>query len=206
MRVHEGRGRRRHAVERGERRERERAPGEGELAVVAVPDSREQQRPGRDGQQDADERQRPRPAQRRAVERCGVSGACDGDRRNGAQDGLIAGHSRRAARDQAGRRHLMRGLHRLRDGPTQLDRRAMPAGQCASSQLSAARASTCERHRQRDRRHRRVLHHLLPPPATSSRPPRPAPRRPARRAPAAASARRASPSPAPAPCAPWRGG
>ena len=57
------------AVERGERRDRQRAPGEGELAVVVVPESREQQRPGRDRQQDADERQRPRPAQRRAVER-----------------------------------------------------------------------------------------------------------------------------------------
>ena len=68
-RVHEGGDRRRHAVERRQRRERQRRPDEGELAVVAVPEAREQQRPGRDREQDADERQRPRPAQRRAVER-----------------------------------------------------------------------------------------------------------------------------------------
>ena len=57
------------AVERGKRRERQRAPDEGDLAVVVVPDFREQQRPGGDRQQHADERQRPRPAHRRAVER-----------------------------------------------------------------------------------------------------------------------------------------
>ena len=66
--VHEGGERGRRAVERCKRRQRQRAPDEGELAVMVVPEAREQQRPGRDREQNADERQRPRPAQRRAIE------------------------------------------------------------------------------------------------------------------------------------------
>ena len=67
-RMHERGERGRRPVQGSERRERQHAPGEGELAVVVMPDSREQQRAGRDGEEDADEGQRPRPAQRRAVE------------------------------------------------------------------------------------------------------------------------------------------
>ena len=63
----------RDVVERGNRHDRERCPHEGELAVVVVPDAREKQRPGGDGEEDAEERQRPRPAERRAVESGGRS-------------------------------------------------------------------------------------------------------------------------------------
>jgi hypothetical protein len=58
--------------------------------------------------------------------------------------------------------------------------------QCASSQLSAARASTCSGTRQRHRRHGRVLHHLCGSPGSSPRPRSRRSRRSARRAPAAA--------------------
>ena len=69
QRVRESRRRRRRAVYRGKREKRKRAPGEGELAVMAMPESLEQQRAGRDGDKNADERQRPGPPQRRAIER-----------------------------------------------------------------------------------------------------------------------------------------
>jgi hypothetical protein len=69
--VRESRGCGRRAVGGGERRQRKDAPGEGELPVVAVPQPRKQERPGRDGDEDADERQRPWPAERRAVKRGG---------------------------------------------------------------------------------------------------------------------------------------
>ena len=70
-RMHERGERDRRPVEGSERRERQHAPGKGELAVVVMPDSRKQQRAGRDGEQDADEGQRPWPAQCGAVESCG---------------------------------------------------------------------------------------------------------------------------------------
>src|SRR5262249_9702556 len=66
--MHERGERGRRAVDCGERRQREHAPGEGELAVVAMPESRKQQRAGRDGDENADEWQRPRPSQRRPVD------------------------------------------------------------------------------------------------------------------------------------------
>ncbi len=68
--VHEGCDGGRRTVQRRERRDRERRPCEGELAVVAMPDSWKQQRTGGNSEQNADERQRPWPAQQRAVERC----------------------------------------------------------------------------------------------------------------------------------------
>ena len=44
------------AMEGRERRQRQDAPDEGELAVMVVPEPGEQQRTGRDGEKDADER------------------------------------------------------------------------------------------------------------------------------------------------------
>jgi hypothetical protein len=73
-RMREGGQRGRNVVERRDRDHREGRPGEGELAIMVVPNSREQQRAGGDGEQDAEERQRPRPAQRRAVKRRGGVG------------------------------------------------------------------------------------------------------------------------------------
>ena len=67
--VHEG-GERGGCAERdGDRRQREQRPEGGDLAVMGVPEFREQQRAGGDAQQDAGERQRPRPAHGGAVER-----------------------------------------------------------------------------------------------------------------------------------------
>jgi hypothetical protein len=56
-RVQEGVDCRCRAEREGDRHERERRPGGGDLAVVARPDQRKQQRPGRNREQDAEERQ-----------------------------------------------------------------------------------------------------------------------------------------------------
>ena len=53
--------RRRQVVERRHRHDGQRAPGEGDLAVMGVPELRKQQRAGRDRKQEPDEGKRPRP-------------------------------------------------------------------------------------------------------------------------------------------------
>ena len=184
--MHEGRDGGGRAVQRGERRHGEGAPDENELAVVAVPDFREQQRPGRNGQQDADERQRPRPPQRLAVERGGGIGHV----RSNEED-----RGRQAAKQASAHRH--RG-----PGYAGRDYQAMPCRTIATtdrqvtySALNAPLPSCAPRgpRPRAARRARAPASALLPspssPPAASSRPRRPEPRTPARRAPAAASAR-----------------
>src|SRR5215813_15524626 len=86
------------AVERGERRQREHAPYEGELAVMAVPESLEQQRAGGDGDENADEGQRPRPSQRRAVEAGGGMRRvrCDEKNRGESAAVKVPAHGNRA--------------------------------------------------------------------------------------------------------------
>ncbi len=69
--VHERGQCRRHAECRGERQQCQRGPGESDLAIMVMPDAGKQQRSGRDRQQNAEERQRPRPAHGGAVERGG---------------------------------------------------------------------------------------------------------------------------------------
>src|SRR5262249_24299871 len=54
-----------------ERRQRQHAPGEGELAIVVMPQPWKQQRADRNGEQNSDKGQRPWPAQRCAIERDG---------------------------------------------------------------------------------------------------------------------------------------
>ena len=96
--MHESGERGRRAVDRGKRRQREHAPGEGELAVMAVPESRKQQRAGRDGDENADEGQRPRPAQRRAVDAGGGVRHVRRDEKNRGEDAAV---KLPAHRDQA---------------------------------------------------------------------------------------------------------
>src|SRR5262249_35143676 len=52
------------AVNERNRGDRQRDPAGGDLAVVSMPDFREQQRPGSNGKQDTDEGQAPRPSHR----------------------------------------------------------------------------------------------------------------------------------------------
>ena len=82
--VHESgeRGRRRRSAAASGNECRQR-PERGDLAVMRVPEFREQQRAGGDAQQDAGERQRPGPAHRRAVEVRGVSGCGHENRGDG---------------------------------------------------------------------------------------------------------------------------
>ena len=68
-RVHECRKRGGSSLDERDRDQGEQRPAGGDLAVMAVPEFRKQQRPGRDRKQDAGERQRPGPAHCRAVER-----------------------------------------------------------------------------------------------------------------------------------------
>ena len=72
QRMRQGRQRGIDAAQRRERGERQRRPDEGEFAVVVMPDAPDDKRRERDGQQNADERQLPRPGQRGAVERGGL--------------------------------------------------------------------------------------------------------------------------------------
>ena len=60
------------AAHRRQRRQRQHRPEEGEFAVVVMPQAGKQQRPERDGEQNAGKRQHPRPRQARAVECGGV--------------------------------------------------------------------------------------------------------------------------------------
>src|SRR5215510_1923807 len=134
------------AVERGERRQREHAPYEGELAVMPVPESLKQQRAGGDGDENADEGQRPRPSQRRAVEAGGVRHVRH-DEKNRGEGAAVQVH-----RDQAWvgshpsrRAHTPTRLCGTAVARALLRMRTQPAArfpQCASSQLCAARAST----------------------------------------------------------------
>jgi len=59
------------AIHQRHRQQRQRAPDKSQFAVVVMPDGLEQQRPGGDAEQNADERERPRPAQGLAVESVG---------------------------------------------------------------------------------------------------------------------------------------
>ena len=59
----------RRAAQHRQRHDRQHRPGQHDLAVMGVPDFRQQQRAERDRQQDAGERQRPRPRQRCAMKR-----------------------------------------------------------------------------------------------------------------------------------------
>src|SRR5215467_14497627 len=167
--MHEGGERGRRAVNRGERRQRKHAPYEGELAVMAVPESLKQQRAGRDGEENADEGQRPRPSQRRAVEACGSLRHVRRDEKNRGQDAAVEALRPHAEEHRsANRAHIfprtwlhcdasrsMRRVLILRDARTParprwttvecaLLRMRTPSRpiQCASSQLCAARAST----------------------------------------------------------------
>jgi hypothetical protein len=67
--MHESSDRNRPALQGGERRQRQPAPGESDLAVMIMPDARKQQRPDRDRQENSAERQRPWPAHCGALER-----------------------------------------------------------------------------------------------------------------------------------------
>ncbi len=49
------------AAQRRDRRQRQRRPGESELAIMVMPEARKGERAERDGEENADERQRPRP-------------------------------------------------------------------------------------------------------------------------------------------------
>src|SRR5262245_25970903 len=198
------------AVERGERRQREHAPYEGELAVMAVPESLKQQRAGGDGDENADEGQRPRPSQRRAVEAGGGVRHVRHDEKNRGE-----GAAEQIHRDQAWvGSHPSRRAHT----PTRLCGTAVARAllrmrtQPAARLLNAPRPN-CARRAPRLRAARRAIAPALapapspsPPPARSSPPRRRAPRTRVRHAPAAASARRAWLSPATPTCATWRGG
>ena len=56
-------------MEDGKRYERDQAPEEGKLAVVMVPEATKENWAGGDGEENADERQRPWPLECCAVER-----------------------------------------------------------------------------------------------------------------------------------------
>jgi hypothetical protein len=90
--VHEGRERARCAEGDGERRQREQRPRCCDLAVMGVPEFREQQRAGGDAQKDAGKREGPGPAHLCAVKIGGVGGG-------GEQD---SGHSERETADHSG--------------------------------------------------------------------------------------------------------
>src|SRR5262249_35861617 len=87
--MHEGGERGRRAVDRGERRQREHAPGEGELAVMAVPETPKKKRARRRGGGENEEKGSTRPSQRRAVEACGSLRHVRRDEKNRGQDAAV---------------------------------------------------------------------------------------------------------------------
>jgi len=67
------------ARERGERNEGQDAPEKSDLAIVVMPQAGIEERPGGDRQEQADERQRPRRREPRAVDRRRSVGGSDSD-------------------------------------------------------------------------------------------------------------------------------
>src|SRR5262249_18366261 len=105
---------------RGERHHRKRSPDKRKLAVVAMPQARREPRRERNGEDQPDERQRPLPGQRRALEACRLRAGGDNDRqpRGRWQNGSARWHRRsprlqksslRIAREDGRKRPLEQG-------------------------------------------------------------------------------------------------